>query len=490
MTTKFYPPETSLENLQRNNERQRRQSQDKLVKVAGERGYTLLSEYVTRGTKMAFRCNNGHTFISTPMSFMPAKSGCPHCAKNAPPTIEELKVIALSHGVQLLSDTYISRKLPLQFQCLKDPSHVYSRCWSVQSNAGRCQLCFRVDLGTRKRYIEELGYRLTNELPEKAKAKITLICPKGHQWLTAWDKFKSGNRCATCFGTVGYNEADIRLALQNEGYELLSKYVGVRAKVDIKCPKGHTYSPTMERWNKGMRCAICSPSRPKTTDEARAYFARFDYDLIGEYKRNGAKQDLVCPAGHQITMTWNGFYRSHSRCFICQISYEESVLYDWLRQHFSDQEIVRHDRVVLGGKELDLYVPHAKLAIEYCGLHWHTTRHDRPIDRHYNKWLKCQKLGIRLVTIFESTWKTHREELKQYLTALIVGDKENVLSYLYKLGAIKANAFDNCYPTPDGFPVMFTTSPGKTAEHNGYPVYDCGWSVVEPAACSPRQEQP
>ena len=59
----------------------------------------------------------------------------------------------------------------------------------------------------------------------------------------------------------------------------------------------------------------------------------------------------------------------------------------------------------LNGKQLDFYIPSMKLAIEYCGLWYHSELFGY-VDRktHKNKYFECKKLGIRLITIFEDEW--------------------------------------------------------------------------------------
>lgn len=61
---------------------------------------------------------------------------------------------------------------------------------------------------------------------------------------------------------------------------------------------------------------------------------------------------------------------------------------------------IANDRKILGGQELDLYIPSHKLAIELCGVYWHTERTKHP-TYHYDKWKKCDELGITLLTYFD-----------------------------------------------------------------------------------------
>ena len=57
----------------------------------------------------------------------------------------------------------------------------------------------------------------------------------------------------------------------------------------------------------------------------------------------------------------------------------------------------------LTGKELDFFIPTAKLAIEINGLYWHSEE-KKGSSIHREKWKECDRLGITLYTIFEDEW--------------------------------------------------------------------------------------
>ena len=79
-------------------------------------------------------------------------------------------------------------------------------------------------------------------------------------------------------------------------------------------------------------------------------------------------------------------------------SYGEQELYELFPTEF------RNVRDVIF-KELDLYYPEEKIAIEFNGDYWHSTK--RPLEKnyHYNKFTACYDKGIRLVQIYEHMWK-------------------------------------------------------------------------------------
>ena len=79
--------------------------------------------------------------------------------------------------------------------------------------------------------------------------------------------------------------------------------------------------------------------------------------------------------------------------------------------------IIRNTRKLLQSrKEIDIYLPDYKIAIEYNGVYWH--HEDIPHitrDYHYNKFLECEQQGIQLITIFSNFWLSKKEIVKNTL---------------------------------------------------------------------------
>lgn len=77
-------------------------------------------------------------------------------------------------------------------------------------------------------------------------------------------------------------------------------------------------------------------------------------------------------------------------------------------------------------KEIDLYNKDKAIAIEYCGLYWHTETSMEPRDRnyHYGKYKMCQDKGVQLITIFEDEWKERNTQCKNFIKATLgVGER-------------------------------------------------------------------
>lgn len=89
------------------------------------------------------------------------------------------------------------------------------------------------------------------------------------------------------------------------------------------------------------------------------------------------------------------------------VSRAEIEVQDFLKS--LGQDIITNDKKILRGKELDIVIPVRKLAIEYCGLFWHSENGGRKDkDYHVYKLNECIKNDLDLITIFEDEWLLKR----------------------------------------------------------------------------------
>jgi G:T-mismatch repair DNA endonuclease (very short patch repair protein) len=81
----------------------------------------------------------------------------------------------------------------------------------------------------------------------------------------------------------------------------------------------------------------------------------------------------------------------------------------------------KKDKTILEGKELDIYLPEYKLAIEMNGVYWHSEIY---LDKYYHrdKTLKCKEKDIHLLHIWEDDWKYKRD-----ITKSIILNKLNLI---------------------------------------------------------------
>lgn len=115
----------------------------------------------------------------------------------------------------------------------------------------------------------------------------------------------------------------------------------------------------------------------------------------------------------------NATQQSSIFCPVCHPKYSspEMEIHSFLTQYIPGDEIIHKDRKVLqGNKELDIYIPTKKLAIEFDGLYWHNTdSHD--IMYHLKKTEECKEKGIQLLHVLEHEWQYKSPIVKSIILA-------------------------------------------------------------------------
>jgi hypothetical protein len=122
--------------------------------------------------------------------------------------------------------------------------------------------------------------------------------------------------------------------------------------------------------------------------------------------------------GYEFTRTPQQFQPSKFHLKVCDqchpispVSEQENALAAFVGQ-LTNARIIHSDMEVLAPLELDIYLPEKKLAIEYCGLYWHSSK---PRYYHRHKLDRCRAKGIRLLTIFEDEWINSRPVVESVL---------------------------------------------------------------------------
>ena len=126
------------------------------------------------------------------------------------------------------------------------------------------------------------------------------------------------------------------------------------------------------------------------------------------------------------TSVWSVLNEFHQcpKCKLRGVSKMEKEVVEFIRSVYSG-EIVENSRGLIPPYELDIYMPEKNLAIEFCGLYWHSTANAAGYKKnlHRDKALLCQEKGIKLFLFFEDEWIGKRELVQQMIK--------------YRLGLIK-----------------------------------------------------
>jgi hypothetical protein len=81
--------------------------------------------------------------------------------------------------------------------------------------------------------------------------------------------------------------------------------------------------------------------------------------------------------------------------------------------------IKRNDRQILGGKEIDVFIPSLNIGFEFTGLYWHAEKQNP--NKNHLLWKKqmAHNAGIRLITVFEDEWDNKKELVKSRIKNIL-----------------------------------------------------------------------
>lgn len=86
-------------------------------------------------------------------------------------------------------------------------------------------------------------------------------------------------------------------------------------------------------------------------------------------------------------------------------SRQEIEVYNFIKMSLPGAKIEKNNRTILKGKELDIYIPSKKLAVEFNGLFFHNDAKKSDPFYHLEKTINCERKGIRLIQIMSDEWE-------------------------------------------------------------------------------------
>lgn len=96
-----------------------------------------------------------------------------------------------------------------------------------------------------------------------------------------------------------------------------------------------------------------------------------------------------------------------------------------IKNFLSDFNLIENNRTIISPYELDIYLPNKNLAIEFCGLYWHSENEKLDKNYHYKKYKLCKEKNIRLIQIFEDEWNENPILIKNKILNIIGESKSN-----------------------------------------------------------------
>jgi hypothetical protein len=152
------------------------------------------------------------------------------------------------------------------------------------------------------------------------------------------------------------------------------------------------------------------------------------YNDINFLGSTGKTYTIICEHNpdHIFDINYASFYFRYKQkstiCTICNpINSKKTGMEFSLRKFIEeiyDGEILINKKI-LDKKEIDIYLPEKKLAIEFNGLYWYNEE-QLPNNYHLLKTEYCEKLGLQLIHIYEDDWLYKNDIIKSMLKQNIV----------------------------------------------------------------------
>lgn len=244
-----------------------------------------------------------------------------------------------------------------------------------------------------------------------------------------------------------------------------AKYVNAHTPLTITCPKHGEFQQSPTNHIQGKGCPLCgtlqmvAKQSGSTSDfifKAKGVWGdRWDYTKA-VYEKSHKKVVITCPTHGDFEQTPTNHLTGKVACSPCNHmkSQQEDAIYKFM-SIFTKAEA--RNRTLVAPKELDIYLPEHNLAIEYCGMYWHshTDKEDEKANKHkhYDKYKAAQTQGVRVVTMYESEWLERSHVLKRLLRAAIGKMKGRIMARkceVRKVGPKEAKAFFEKYHPQGG----------------------------------------
>lgn len=165
-------------------------------------------------------------------------------------------------------------------------------------------------------------------------------------------------------------------------------------------------------------------------------------EYIIKYMFNNQPQLCKCGCGGEVKILTNGkncdlkketFFRDYIKGHwdwevfsnIGNKSKEETELLTFIHSIYQG-EIQNNVRGMIKNREIDIYLPELKIAIEYNGLYWHSEKNGKMKEYHLDKLQKCQLKNIRLIQIFSDEWINKQDIVKSKIKNILNLEKNKI----------------------------------------------------------------
>lgn len=309
-------------------------------------------------------------------------------------------------------------------------------------------------------------YTYSNTVYTLARDKINITCPVHGDFCQVPFNHLNGAGCPQCAGRGVDWVARFRAA-HGDIYDYSKVgYTDYKQKVLIICREHGEFLQSPDNHYRGSGCPQCKGGKIQRrkqmpvvefiTRAKKIHNNKFSYSPEQFSNLNTGIVTIGCPLHGPFQQTPGAHLAGKVGCGKCNNtkSKQEQKVADYMAIF---TPVVQRDRTIIGPKELDVYLPDHKIAIEYCGMYWHA--HKDPADEkknklnHYNKYMACKALGIRLITVYESEWEQRQPQIKRLLRNAIGKSKGRLMARKCEVRVVptaEARAFYEVYHPQGG----------------------------------------
>jgi hypothetical protein len=225
-------------------------------------GRCLSDTYVNSRTKLRWQCGQGHIWEATPASIKVAGAWCPVCARERQKlTIEEMHAMAQQRGGQCLSSRYADITTKLRWRC--DQGHSWNTTPAHIRNGQWCPTCAieskKLTIADMQATADAHGGRCLSKSYAGINSPLRWQCAEGHVWQATPAHIRGGHWCASCAGHIRYTLADMQALARSRGGRCLSEtYINNRTKLQWQCKLGHEWKARPDSIIRGTWCAECA----------------------------------------------------------------------------------------------------------------------------------------------------------------------------------------------------------------------------------------
>lgn len=194
-----------------------------------------------------------------------------------------------------------------------------------------------------------------------------------------------------------------------------------KSYIDVVCKKHGLFTQWIPGHLEGKGCQSCGDERvglqSRWTFDEFVYAATsvhgntYTYNSLN-YEDGKPVAEIVC-SSHGIFKQNVAYHVGGSGCPTCgsnRISKPNQEVAEFIES--LELEVILEHKI--GRKFLDIYIPSLKLAFEYNGNYWHSSKFTHS-SAHKEKSEFASQHGIRLIHIFSHEWKFNQEVVKKYI---------------------------------------------------------------------------